>query len=281
MTPTAASSHREGGSARSDDPGRWLHQTRMTDPGPEASMLDGLPSALNAVCRIVQGVLIHLEWVGAYGLSERDFARASRDTLSLSDRLRRLADADPRPLAIPRMATARSPGTCRDYALMLCGLLRHHGIPARVRCGFAAYFREGHWEDHWICEAWAGAERRWRRIDAQLDDVLGERLGITFDPTDLPSNVFMSAGDAWRRCRSGGEDPEMFGHGPTCGMWFMRVNVMRDHLVLNGAEVSAWDTWRNATAAHHVLLNDDVSVADDIVTNPAQAMRMMAPPWGA
>jgi len=244
-------------------------------------MLDGLPSDISAVCRIVQGALIHLEWVGAYGLSVQDFAGSSRETLSLSDRLRQLADADARPLAMARMATARSPGTCRDYALMLCGLLRHHGIPARVRCGFAAYFHEGHWEDHWICEAWIEAERRWRRIDAQLDDVLSERLRIAFDPTDLPSHAFVSAGDAWLRCRNGGEDAATFGHGPTCGMWFIRVNVMRDHLVLNGAEVSAWDTWRNATAEHRVLSDDDLSVADDIATNPTQAVRTIAPPWGA
>jgi len=280
MTP-ADSARQAAHSAMPDDPGRWLGQTQMTDPRGELSMLEGLPDGIADLCRIVQGVLIHLEWIGAYGLSARDLALPSRETLSLADRLRRLADADPLPLRIPRAASARSPGTCRDFALMLCGLLRHQGIPVRVRCGFAAYFREEYWEDHWICEVWFEAERRWRRVDAQLDGVLDKRLGIAFDPTDLPSGAFISAGDAWLRCRSGGEDAGTFGHGPTCGVWFIRVNVMRDHLVLNGAEVSAWDTWRNASAAHHVLSDDDVSVADDIAMNPTQAMRMIAPPWGA
>lgn len=242
-------------------------------------MLQGLPDGISELCRIVQGVLIHLEWVSAYGVSAGDLACPSRETLSLSDRLRQLADADARSLLIPRAAAARAGGTCRDFALMLCGLLRHQGIPARLRCGFAAYFREAHWEDHWICEYWVQDERRWRRVDAQLDGVLADRLGIGFDPTDLPQDMFISAGDAWARCRGGSDDAESFGHGRACGMWFIRVNVMRDHLVLNGAEVSAWDSWRNARAEHHVLSDDEMRMADAFAGHPMQAIRMIAPPW--
>jgi hypothetical protein len=142
---------------------------------------------------------------------------------------------------------------------------------------FASYFREGRWEDHWICEAWLGG--RWRRIDAQLDEVLVKRLGVGFDPADMPFDVFMTAAEAWRRYRAGDEDASIFGHGPTCGSWFMRVNVMRDHLVLNGAEVSTWDSWRNATSAHHMLAADDVRTADAIAAAPMQPLRPLAPPW--
>jgi hypothetical protein len=148
-----------------------------------------------------------------------------------------------------------------------------------VRCGFAAYFREAHWEDHWICEYWLEAERRWRRVDAQLDDVLIARLGVQFDPTDLPSGAFMTADESWIRCRAGEDKADIFGHGPTCGLWFMRVNVMRDHLVLNGSEVSAWDTWRNATAVHHLLIDDELRGADAIAADPMQSTRSVAPPW--
>ena len=50
-------------------------------------------------------------------------------------------------------------------------MLRHRRIPARLRCGFAAYFDRGRWEDHWICEYWRPAEGRWCRVDAQLDEI--------------------------------------------------------------------------------------------------------------
>jgi hypothetical protein len=262
-----------------DDRQRWLRQTPMTDPGREAVMLDRLPQDIGALCRMVQGVLIHLEWTAAYGLSPSDLARPSRETLPLSDRLRQLAHAVPQPLTVQRLPKARSPGTCRDYALMLCGLLRHQGVPARVRCGFAAYFREACWEDHWICEYWREAERRWCAVDAQLDGVLTKHLGIAFDPTDLPCDMFISAGEAWRRCRGGQDDANNFGHGTARGMWFIRVNVIRDHLVLNGSEVSTWDSWRAAAAEHQLLSEDEQQVADAIAADPARATRTIAPPW--
>ena len=257
--------------------GRWFAQTPMSDPRP-SPMLDRLPTTVGDLLRATQGVLIHLEWTSAYGLAVEDLPRASRQTLSLSDRLRMLSDADPRPLVTPRSPKARSPGTCRDYALMLCGLLRYRGIEARVRCGFAAYFRKP-WEDHWICEYRLPGESRWRRADAQLDDVLVADLGITFDPTDLPQETFITADEAWRRCRAGNVDPASFGHGTACGLWFMRVNVVRDHLVLNGAEVSAWDSWRDASAAHQSLSDDELKVTDDLAADPAQATRPISPPW--
>ena len=263
----------------SDVPRRWLRQTEMSDPGQAASMLDCLPQDIAGLCRVVQGVLIHLEWIGAYGLSELDPARFCRDTLSLADRLSRLAEAGSRPLLVQRPAGERSAGTCHDFALMLCGLLRHQRIPARVRCGFAAYFREARWEDHWICEYWLEAENRWRRVDAQLDDVLVERLDARFDPTDLPEDAFMTADTAWRSCRTGRLDAETFGHGPTCGLWFIRVNVMRDHLVLNGAEVSTWDEWRNVTATHHVLSHAELQATDALTRHPTQITSATAPSW--
>lgn len=256
---------------------RWFAQTPMSDPG-RSPMLERLPTAVGELFRAAQGALIHLEWISAYGLSAEDVPRASRQTLSLSERLRALSEADPRPLVVPRSPKHRSPGTCRDYALMLCGLLRYQGIQARVRCGFAAYFRKP-WEDHWICEYRMPGEERWRRADAQLDDVLVVDLGIGFDPTDLPSEQFLTAGEAWRRCRAGNGDPAGFGHGTTCGLWFMRVNVMRDHLVLNDTEVSAWDSWRDAGPAHQGLSDEELKVADDIAADPAQTITAISPPW--
>jgi hypothetical protein len=277
MQPSADFDGQSDGSL--PDRQRWLRQTRMTDPAQPAFLLDELPADPAGLCRVVQGVLIHLEWAGAYGLSASEIVGASRETLSLSQRLVRLAELDAQSLLVRRQPRLRSPGTCRDYALMLCGLLRYQGVPARVRCGFAAYFKNERWEDHWICESWQPAEQRWRGIDAQLDDVLAERLGIAFDPVDIPPDAFLSGGEAWLRCRSGQDDASIFGHGATSGMWFIRVNVMRDHYVLNGAEVSAWDSWRNATAEHHLLSDDELRLTDAIAAHPAQQPRAVTPPW--
>ncbi|WP_456781864.1 transglutaminase domain-containing protein [Bradyrhizobium sp. USDA 3315] len=45
-------------------------------------------------------------------------------------------------------ATQEPRATCRDFSLMLCSVLRHHGVPARIRCGFGRYFAPHPFHDH-------------------------------------------------------------------------------------------------------------------------------------
>ena len=250
----------------------------MSDPGNGPVHFDGLPAEVAALCRVVQGVLIHSDWIAAYGVSEAAFRTVSRETLPLTARLKQIGEADSRALAFERATDKRAVGTCRDYALMLCGMLRQQGVAARVRCGFAAYFRKD-WEDHWICEYWR--DGRWHRADAQLDKVIAPRLGIAFDLPDLPADMFITAGEAWRRCRAGEADPATFGHGETVsGLWFVRVNVARDHHSLNGRETSDWDTWRQATAAHRVPSEAECLQADGVAAHPeAPIDAALTPPW--
>lgn len=259
---------------------RWRSHGPMSDPGRGSLHFAGLPAEVGALCRIVQGVLIHSDWIAAYGAAEAQFRTVSRETLPLAARLAQIAEVDSRPLAQERVVDRRTVGTCRDYALMLCGMLRAQGVPARVRCGFAAYFRR-EWEDHWICEYWKVSEARWIAVDAQLDPVIAPRLKIRVDPIDLPADMFIAAGEAWRRCRAGSADPTAFGHGETSsGLWFVRVNVMRDHHSLNGRETSDWDTWRQATAAHRVLSDAECVRTDAIAACPeAPTDGVLTPPW--
>ncbi len=264
----------------SDDPERWLPHSPMTDPGDKASRFDGLPAGIDSLCRAIQGVLVHSDWMAAYGLPEP--GPSARETLPLSQRLLLIAGADSRPLAIARPSGTRSVGTCRDYALMLCAMLRHRHIPARVRCGFAAYFDRGRWEDHWICEYWRPAEHRWCRVDAQLDEILRQRLAIEFDATDVPPDMFMPADDAWRLCRSSHGDPALFGHGTACGLWFVRVNVVRDHHAINNLETSAWDSWRQARGPHRLVDDTEARETDLLASHLEVPAKVgIAPPWRA
>jgi len=163
---------------------------------------------------------------------------------------------------------------------MLCGVLRHQGTPARVRCGFAAYFSKDRWEDHWVCEYWLPTEGRWCRADSQLDEVLKKRLEIGFDMTDVPPDMFMTAADAWHQCRMKQSDPCAFGQGSAQGLWFVRVNVVRDHYALNASEVSVWDSWRSAIGRHELLTDGDQAATDLIALHPEEAIKSaVAPPW--
>jgi hypothetical protein len=166
-------------------------------------------------------------------------------TLPVGARFEALQARDALELDEARAPARREIGTCRDFALTLCSFLRAKGIPLRLRCGFASYFGDG-WEDHWICEYWDTKKASWRLTDPQLDDVMRANCGVRFNTSDMPRDVFLSAGEAWIRCRIGQGDPNRFGHGSTKGLWFMKVNVIRDSFAVKNCETSAWDRWRVA-----------------------------------
>lgn len=215
----------------------------LTDPAPHGAELAELLAGVEAICRVVQGLLIHDAGLGQYGLTASDFASFSRRTLPVAERLIAILAADPSWLGQPRRPEKRSIGTCRDFALLTCALLREQGIPARVRCGFARYLAPGRFEDHWVCEYRRENERRWAIADAQLDPIHKAALSIELDAHDLPRGQFLNSRQAWRRLRDG-DDPALFGQAPDTGLWFMRVNLARDFLALMKREVSDWDRWR-------------------------------------
>jgi transglutaminase superfamily protein len=258
---------------------RWLRQSPMSEPGSGVDLYEALPRDIGGLCRAIEGLLIHADWTAAYGLSADHFGPEARTTLPIAQRLAQISRTDSRPLSIARPIEARVPGTCRDFALLLCSVLRHRQVPARVRCGFAAYFQNGSWEDHWICEQWLPAEERWRRIDAQLDDVQKRQLGVRFDTTDVPRAVFMTAGDAWRLCRSGAADAESFGQGLARGLWFVHVDVVRDHYALNESEVSPWDSWRQAHGPQQIISEPEQRATDSLAERPDAARTELTPPW--
>jgi Transglutaminase-like superfamily len=257
---------------------RWTQQSRMSKLGVHAYAIGELPFGLSGLVNIVQGLLVHEAWLGAYGLDERDYRGISRATLSVAERLSRIAARDSRPLQIPREPGEREIGTCRDFALMLCALLRSVQIPSRVRCGFAAYFAAG-WEDHWVCEYWDRQTELWRLCDPQLDDVLRRRCRIAFDPMDVPRDAFLTAGQAWSACRDNRADPADFGHGEVTGAWFIKVNVVRDHYVVNNCETSVWDGWRAAAFSQRVVPESETPFLDDLADRPEQLLVERVPDW--
>ena len=257
---------------------RWVSHTQMSDPCGHAAAVAELPADVCALNGIVQGVLVHSDWLTAYGLTNSRLHAASRVTLPVADRLDGIFEKDARPLQIRRAPRKRAVGTCRDFALMLCSFLRSGGIPSRVRCGFAAYFGGG-WEDHWVCEYWDEQVQNWRLSDPQIDGMLRDKYRIEFDPSDVPREVFVTAGQAWLNFRGGRSDANHFGHGDVTGLWFIKVNVVRDHYVLNGRETSAWDGWRAAALSSHVVGEHETALLDDLATRPEQQLVEVIPDW--
>ncbi len=236
---------------------------RLTDPGKYRTILSGLPLDVPKLCQVVQGVLIHDASGGRfYGDPPDDFHLASRATLPVAERIDAILTACGDPITVPRRPFERSVGTCRDFALMLCAMLREHGAPARVRCGFAAYLKPSSFADHWVCEYWKSDDRRWAIADAQLDAPHRAHLSLDFDIGDLPEGAFLSAWQAWRMYRSGAADPHLFGHGDDVGAWFIQVNLARDLLSLCKREASDWDAWRDAKPEDRELDKETVRLLD-------------------
>jgi len=250
----------------------------MTDPGRLAPQFEALPSEVSALGRIAQGLLVHSDWLPAYGIDPAAIANISRATLPVSERLSAIVEADGLPLVEGRPATRRSIGTCRDFALTLTSFLRATGTPARIRCGFAAYLGEG-WEDHWICEYWNPNKSEWRRSDPQLDDVTRTACNVAFDPSDMPGEMFLTAGEAWLRCRAGRDSAERFGQGGLKGAWFMKVNLIRDNYAVNNHETSAWDRWREAPAELRVVNAEELIKLDDLANQPDAFAADFRPSW--
>ena len=257
---------------------RWIGHSRMSDPANHAARIAELPSDVARLSRVVQGLLIHSDWLGAYDVSGHKLRANSRTTLPVAVRLADILDADARALRVARLPRQRSAGTCRDFALMMTSFLRCKGVPARLRCGFASYLGGG-WEDHWVCEFWHEPTQAWRLSDPQIDQVMRARLGIEFDPANVPRKSFRTAGEAWLSCRAGRSDPRRFGHGDVRGVWFLRLNVFRDHFALNRAETSAWDDWRAAPPAKRVVSDDEIDRVDRLAAKPEVHLTDVRPDW--
>lgn len=258
--------------------GHWTVQSRMSDLGRHASSIARLPDGVSNLNAVVQGLLLHSDWLAEYGVTSREGDASARRTLRVEDRLDDVFRQHQAPLYETRSTDKRSIGTCRDYALTLCSFLRAKGVPARVRCGFAAYFTR-EWEDHWVCEYWTAESEAWRLSDAQLDERVASKLGIAFDPADVPRHLFLTAGEAWTRCRREEIDASSLGHGDVTGPWFVKVNVLRDHLALNGRETSDWDRWREAPEEARVVSGHEIALLDDLSARPEQPLVDISPDW--
>ena len=231
----------------------------MTSAGKFASLLAALPNDVAAIVRIVQGLGIYdVVAPDFYGFNIPDQRKNEIHLRPLEEMLNHLLAIDNQPLTVARPVEKRLVSRCRNFVLLLLSTLRAKGIPARARCGFGAYFNPGYFEDHWVCEYWDAAVKRWILVDTQLDEVWQEKLKIDFDILDVPRDRFLVAGDAWAQCRAVEADPSKFGISfvNLRGLWFVAGDLVRDVAALNKMEMLPWDVW-GAQPKPDEQLNDE------------------------
>ncbi|MFC1997738.1 transglutaminase family protein [Chloroflexota bacterium] len=220
----------------------------MSDPREHTDMFSDLPEDIPALSKIVQGLLIHQGWASSYGVSIPPDREMEPGIRMVSDKLDRIQQLDNRLLTETRPPKKRLVSICRDFALMLTALLRQNGVPARVRYGFATYFFppdvEEVYADHVITEYWHAGDRRWMLVDPQLDELQYEAIQAAFDPCDIPRELFLTGGAAWKRCQNGEVNPNRFGFFPDfTGLWYVKGHLARDFAALNKVEMQCWDYW--------------------------------------
>jgi hypothetical protein len=245
----------------------YADHSPFSTPGRHAALFDALPSDPAGIARTVQGLLIY-EHVAEpfYDYALPKVRRAESHIRPMEKILDVLLALDDRPLHVSRPPEKRLVGICRHFMLLSLAIFRHHGVPARGRGGFGAYFNPGKFEDHWVCEYWRAGEGRWALLDSQFDDVFIRNLAIGHDIHDVPRDQFLTASDAWRRCRSGELDPDLFGieFSQLRGLWFIAGCLIRDLATLNGCETLPWDVWGAQPAPEATLSDAELEFFDEV-----------------
>ncbi len=213
----------------------------MTASGALDALLADAPTDIPGMVAYIQNLILHVHWAPAYRMRLSEARQAEVHTRSVHDMLALMHKHDPRPLAFVRTLYQRMVGNCRHFSTLGVALFRRAGIPARARCGFGMYFESGKGADHWVIEYWNGAA--WQLLDAQIDAAQRAMLRLEFDPLNVPRDQFLTAGDAWARCRAGEADPGTFGIFDMWCWWFIAGNLLRDVAALNNVEMLPWDMW--------------------------------------
>jgi hypothetical protein len=265
----------------------YAAQSAFSDPNGLSRLYASLPDDPAQLARVARDLVVHrLEGEPFRHVVPQDRLHNDAETRYLDDILRIIIERNDAPLTQRRKVGDRFVGVCRDFALLHCSFLRHAGIPARLRSGFADYFgSDGFHGDHVVTEYWHN-ERGWLLADPQLaDPVVIDTWTVDFDPMDVPRDRFLVAGKAWQAIRTGEADPRTFGlhapeEGPMFGEWFVAHDVRIDLASLNKVETLLWDTWGTGAGGDREMtdatcaLYDQVSlvVGDDVPFDAARKL---------
>jgi excinuclease ABC subunit A len=230
----------------------YLQQSQITDPGRYTYLFDDLPHGVQSLVKTVQGLVVSLPWEDAYGLDTPRERHLEIYLRTIPEMLKRILELDPSSLVVKRLPEKRKVSLCRDFAVLLVSMLRHQGVPARVRVGFAGYYRAEtprYW-DHRIAEYWNEELNRWVLVDAMTEEPILERLRFNIDPLNVDRNSqLLLAGDVWQKCRAGKANPQEFGDSPEdLGMPPIRYALLQEFDYLNKNELVGFDAW-------HPLIN--------------------------
>lgn len=203
--------------------------SEYTNPGLYAPVLKTLPNDVRRIGQLVRASLLHYTTVrdGNTGTNAdqkfgdmrrvpKERTNEDNDFPTAAGMLAELYRRDARGLTLNRKPEDKLVVSCRQTALLTASILKTHGIPCRVRAGFAPYFPTyldgGKSTDHWINQYWNAREKRWASIDVDgsLSIDRTKPTYATLDAYDMPQGTFDFPADAWIAIQKGKVQEEHF-----------------------------------------------------------------------
>jgi hypothetical protein len=157
-------------------------------------MYSDLPRSEERLCQLIKCQLVHPFDQAEF---ERELGREWRfedlDFEDVSSMLGGLAERGGPRLSLTRSPSERLFVACWHHAILLASMLRHQGVPVRIRAGFARYIGRGSGlrVGHVVCEVWDEERDRWFLVDADREKV------------DFSRRQFEFASEAWESLRGG------------------------------------------------------------------------------
>jgi len=232
----------------------YRQYSTFTDPGEYAYIYADLPDSLPALCSLVKSQFIH-----PYGELHAYREQIPRERWNEMHRypsvvsiLKGLLSYDSSGLTKERKPEDRLILGCQQNAILLASILKHQGIPVRVRCGHVTYLIPDFHTSHTICEVWNENENRWMLVDPSTDR-------IDFSPEEFDFSY-----DAWLQMQNGEIDPGQYGiPGRYSGFVSIIGKVHTDLASVLGTE---YPISRFAPMLEYAFENDDRLSAEHIKT---------------
>lgn len=243
----------------------YLEHDIMTKVKTMKSMVTDMPKDIKTIVAYVQNILLHQHWSKAYGLELSEERMKEPFIRSFEEKLIFLNKLGFTHVSEQKANENKIISICRDFSIVATALCREAGIPARARCGFASYFEEGKYTDHWVLEYWDEEKKKWIMVDAQLDALQQKALKLPFDPLDVSEDYFITGPRAWLMCREGRFNPELFGIFEWWGYNYLRCNLILDVNSLLKVPMQPWDSWEGyKSLPMEEWTDDDYKVMDDL-----------------
>ena len=179
---------------------KHLEFSKYTNPCEYEYLYERVPESLYELCTLIKKQLVHPFDLKKYSgeiPKNRIFEDRKIPTVSLM--LSELLKRDESGLSLSRQPENRLVVACVHHSMLLASILRHKGIPVRIRTGYAKYIGDDILRvSHVVCEVWNLKDKEWILVDPDRERI------------DFPRHEFEFAYDTWELIKSRDLDEEKY-----------------------------------------------------------------------